>query len=556
MSLTKVTYSMIQGAVTNVLDYGADPTGVADSTSAIQSAIDDTRLGTVYFPPGTYKVTDTITIGTDGTTTAVNLVGSQPDGPMASFIWASIIDASTLGAVPLFEVGGLALNCDATAIVGLKLQGPGQNGATAVKLTTYAAATDYRSSSDPGPLPEGSAATIRVAHCMITQFSYGVLGLSFLSNIEYNELRDMSEAIVIWPYTNDLHIENNHFYDIADGGIDSQRFGNTAGGVQTGNMIIDGNMFEAQGATCIDIRLGNAIWTTVSNNVHGLGSAHCLYVANPGYAYDVNWLSVISNKYQGGSNGSLVLDLDPSYALPDYDQVVIQGNSGGSLVLKTAAKIAGDVFNQFTTISTTDMSVGCISASRGQFPPRTPNVNLVSNGNFATNSGSAYSQSNATYPYSGGTVPTGWTVNVSGAGVKLFWDVDGPLATTSKGYRASGSQYAFDVRRDGSGSAGTVYFYQDVTVEANTDYTAVAFGSPVNIAWELQLCDTSNNVLATAKITSGTASQQLCAAVSCNSNALTTLRIRFATSSTSTGYLRYVAMYEGYWPVASIGFPN
>ena len=205
---------------------------------------------------------------------------------MASFTWASIIDASTLGAKPLFEVGGLALNCDATAIVGLKLQGPGQNGSTAVKLTTYATASDYRSASDPGPLPEGSAATIRVAHCMINEFSYGVLGLSFLSNIEYNEIRGCSEGVVIWPYTNDLHIENNHFYDTADAGIDSQRFGNTAGGVQTGNMIIDGNMFEAQGATCIDIRLDNAIWTTVSNNVHGVGSAHCLYVSNPGYVYD------------------------------------------------------------------------------------------------------------------------------------------------------------------------------------------------------------------------------------------------------------------------------
>ncbi len=40
MALTKVSYSMIQGAIFNVDDYGADPTGVADSTSAIQAAID------------------------------------------------------------------------------------------------------------------------------------------------------------------------------------------------------------------------------------------------------------------------------------------------------------------------------------------------------------------------------------------------------------------------------------------------------------------------------------------------------------------------------------
>lgn len=39
MALTKVSYSMIQGAIFNVDDYGADPTGVTDSTSAIQAAI-------------------------------------------------------------------------------------------------------------------------------------------------------------------------------------------------------------------------------------------------------------------------------------------------------------------------------------------------------------------------------------------------------------------------------------------------------------------------------------------------------------------------------------
>lgn len=38
MALTKATYSMILGAPVNVLDYGADPTGVADSTAAFAAA--------------------------------------------------------------------------------------------------------------------------------------------------------------------------------------------------------------------------------------------------------------------------------------------------------------------------------------------------------------------------------------------------------------------------------------------------------------------------------------------------------------------------------------
>jgi len=52
MSLTKVSYSMVQGAPINVLDLGADPTGVTDSTAAIQAAIDTGKK--VFIPAGTF----------------------------------------------------------------------------------------------------------------------------------------------------------------------------------------------------------------------------------------------------------------------------------------------------------------------------------------------------------------------------------------------------------------------------------------------------------------------------------------------------------------------
>ena len=54
MALTKVSYSMITGAPVNALDYGADPTGVADSTTALQAAIDAAYGSTLYIPAGMY----------------------------------------------------------------------------------------------------------------------------------------------------------------------------------------------------------------------------------------------------------------------------------------------------------------------------------------------------------------------------------------------------------------------------------------------------------------------------------------------------------------------
>jgi hypothetical protein len=81
MALTKVSYSMITGAPANVLDYGADPTGVADSTTAIQAAIN--ASDSVVFPKGTYKITSAITCnhsitieGNGSTITSIEAAGS------------------------------------------------------------------------------------------------------------------------------------------------------------------------------------------------------------------------------------------------------------------------------------------------------------------------------------------------------------------------------------------------------------------------------------------------------------------------------------------------
>lgn len=71
MALTKATYSLIDGAPYNVLDYGAVGDGVANDTIAIQNAIDAIFAaggGTLFFPAGTYLVsTLALNWGTSGT---------------------------------------------------------------------------------------------------------------------------------------------------------------------------------------------------------------------------------------------------------------------------------------------------------------------------------------------------------------------------------------------------------------------------------------------------------------------------------------------------------
>jgi hypothetical protein len=68
MSLTKASYSMITGAPVNVLDCGADATGVADSTAAFTLA--QTISKNVFVPPGSYSI-DNLRIQSE-----VNLIGA------------------------------------------------------------------------------------------------------------------------------------------------------------------------------------------------------------------------------------------------------------------------------------------------------------------------------------------------------------------------------------------------------------------------------------------------------------------------------------------------
>lgn len=68
MSLTKVSFSMIDGAVVNVLDYGADNSGVNNTASAVQAAIAASAGKTLYFPSGTYLINSPITGAVDNVT--------------------------------------------------------------------------------------------------------------------------------------------------------------------------------------------------------------------------------------------------------------------------------------------------------------------------------------------------------------------------------------------------------------------------------------------------------------------------------------------------------
>jgi hypothetical protein len=125
MGLTKVTYSLISGAFVNVLDYGADPTGVADSTLAIQTAVDRAEprpsngvSSTVYLPAGIYKLTDTIYINKD-----IRFVGDGGDATIFNLTVSSAkpairLEPSSGGYIWFAELSGFRINCKSGSVAG------------------------------------------------------------------------------------------------------------------------------------------------------------------------------------------------------------------------------------------------------------------------------------------------------------------------------------------------------------------------------------------------------------------------------------------------------
>ena len=129
MALTKATNSLISGAVANVLDFGADPSGSTDSTSAIQAAIDSCATtdrtegipntpvsNQVHIPAGTYLVSASLNV-----TSYLNITGA---GRQTTFIKSSITNGTAVFNIQ-YSTSGLSQNYN--RISDFTINGQGNN---------------------------------------------------------------------------------------------------------------------------------------------------------------------------------------------------------------------------------------------------------------------------------------------------------------------------------------------------------------------------------------------------------------------------------------------
>lgn len=119
MSLTKVSSSMVEGLIQNVLDFGADPSGTSDSTAALQNAIDN--CSSLYLPDGTYNISSGLVVNNQ-----VNIFGSKN---------AIIYNSNANLAEPIILIKASAAN--RSTISGFQItstQLSGSNGAHGIEI--------------------------------------------------------------------------------------------------------------------------------------------------------------------------------------------------------------------------------------------------------------------------------------------------------------------------------------------------------------------------------------------------------------------------------------
>lgn len=323
MSLTKISYSMIQGAQYNVLDYGASPSNTASqNNAAFAAAVTAAKVngGTVYIPEGTYTYDSSIIIddpsvqllGDGLDATILNFTGNShaivigDDGGNAYGKFSQFKIVGTNAAKSGIRVTGVT-NCLLDNIyirgfIGAFTGGggtiPGSGGACGVWVNTR-------------NLTGGFVLSLRIENCIIetnftgVDFTGTAIGATNDIRIVRNRIRDAKGGYQIYAYITSVNwtFEENVF--------EAQWASNPALVIAKGNIIsVSKNYFESvTSAPCIvfndplDANV-NVTTVTVSNNS---------FVTSVPYAHAIEWYgnnnvgALVSNNYFSGYTYALKL---------------------------------------------------------------------------------------------------------------------------------------------------------------------------------------------------------------------------------------------------------
>jgi hypothetical protein len=418
MALTKATNSMISGAPINVLDYGADPTGVADSLAAFDAAV--AAGSQIVIPVGIYKLTGTWAI---------------PQGK--TIIGLGDADVGYYGRaqlVPTAAVTGAAIELEGTAnwLTNIYVDGAATTGVIGLRI---------------GNVP--------------------LANLCFVDSVECNNFKGVGGKglqIINTVGTYFNHCRFNANQENADIGTLS------TGGCPTTTVFNECFFREAVGTGVVirsnfQLTFNNCLWEANFNagmQILGTGGYTCVGVTvNGGWCED-NWRSLVAPARTAESHFIFV------GTGGDVENVTVNGTLfSGSATSERAIK-ATTIFDLLINAPITSVTGGASMISTISCSGWMQNWRNSNSSGWSNTGGSMFSSENKWIALDGAW--TAWTPSYSAGGSMIF----GTVTTTAR-YKLNGKTLIAEIYFTGttSGSAGTnLQFTLPTGISAkNSSYT-------------------------------------------------------------------------------------
>lgn len=336
--------------IVSVMDFGALGDNSHDDAAAIQAAVDSVSLGSVYFPPGAYKISTEITITK---TSGITLYGAGRD---ATYIIPTVDHINCFSIAQdknvVIENMTLAAGITKTAGAGILVNGTSSgtynSGSRFKNLTIY---EQYEGIDiEKGDLfwVEDCYFLSNVHNGLIVRnASNADSGDGTVVNCQFNSPSSTGSGI-LYKSGGGLRVQNNKFWNHNAGLILNPVDGNTA------QLIINGNSFDSQTVYGVYLLRTSGIITfsniIISNNIFA-GNTDIDIVQS-----DASWLSslVISGNTFIRSNESSAIQLDGvAGGLIGNNLIYGQGGTSHGIVLASnTSNITVPSSNNFYNINT------------------------------------------------------------------------------------------------------------------------------------------------------------------------------------------------------------
>lgn len=322
MSLTKVSYSMIQGEVTNVLDYGADSTGATSSVVAFNNAL--SNGGTVFIPTGTYLLDAKVSMPTDKTT----------------LLLAADVTLNVSGVVAQQSPWGsqIEITGDNCAVIGSGPSSLIQNDASYSNMITFkhqvgAYVANLTIDGDKANLPSPTSDD---------SFGNGVFFLADSSSgvttdqqgvIENCTIKNMINygVILYGDQANGTKILNNNIREIGQAGVGNSVGGGISISKAVSDATIVGNIIKnckQNGIFIGSAGYDGAGYVISANNCHQNGQSGIAFKEEPNYFSQIGHglfnISITGNVCAGNTRAGIELNVDTQGFL---SYVTITGNT-------------------------------------------------------------------------------------------------------------------------------------------------------------------------------------------------------------------------------------